>query len=689
MNMFAKVSLIIAAGMLAAIPATVAAQPDYSPGAIASMRTFAAADRAAATAFTDTISGKGTTVPFGFVYGENSADMLDGSWKERHSTSTDSLGRRKTVRTFVHRPSGLEARCEITAYADYPAAEWVVYLRNTGRDTTALIKDIRVLDRAFATASTSPAIHYNIGGKSGIEEFQPAVRRLAVADTLRMGSYWGGFPTADFLPFFNAEWGGADSPRGLITAIGWPTRWEIGYTRPDESTLTVAVGQLRTSLRLAPGEEIRTPLVVTMFWQGDCDDAQNMWRAWMWDYNVPRPGGRLPDTMLEAASSPFFAEMFHAHDTDQMQFIDGYADHGIGLDYWWMDAGWYPNKGGTWQDLLGSWWPDPARYPDGLKAISRHAARRGHRTMLWFEPERVTPDSWLWNNHPEWLLKVPHEGWPGFFNYGNPEARQWMLNRVDSILTTEEISLYRQDFAVMSGDYWDEQDRLRPDRTGMAENAHATGYLLYVDSLLARHPGMMMDICAAGGKRLELENLRRAVPMWRSDYAFEPTGVQGQTMGISPWIPYSGAGVNRISAYDIRSNMSPSIVLNLDARRDDADWATLRRHVDQWRAIGPDYRGDYYPLTPYSIAPDAWAGWMFFRPETGTGFIQMFRRAGSRFESGRWPLRGLNPDAVYTITDMDSGHASTATGSSLLSEGLLISLPASRSDVLLRIAPAR
>ncbi|MCM1021035.1 MAG: alpha-galactosidase [Muribaculum sp.] len=639
---------------------------------------YVAADNKAQAAFASQIAPNGSMVPFSFKQSDK-FNLIESA------TVSDFDGGLLWTRNFNDSVSGISIECLTYCYDDFPVIETLTWLSNNGSDTTELISDLQALDFVFPL-SGKPLLHYNTGGKSGIEEFSPQSCLLDTAQQpVKMGSYWGGFPTADYLPFFNLEYGTDENPAGVIVAVGWPTRWEVEFECLGDTAVRVSAGQLYTSMRLAPDERVRTPRVVLMFWKDNIDEAQNMWRQWMLRYNTPHPDGNAPTTMLEAASSPFFAEMFNAHDYDQIEFIDAYADNGIGLDYWWMDAGWYPNKGGTWQDLLGTWEADTLRYPHGLRKISDHAMSRGHRTMLWFEPERVTTDSWLWDNHPEWMLRVDHEGWPGFFNYGNKQARQWMLNHVDSILTAEGISLYRQDFAVMSGEYWDQQDRLSPGRTGISENQHAVGYLEYIDSLLARHPGMLMDICAAGGKRLELENLRRAVPMWRSDYAFEPIGVQGQTMGISPWIPYSGAGVNAVNEYSFRSNMSPSIVLNLDARRKDLEWSELRRLVSQWRNIGDDYKGNYYALTPYSIATDCWVGWMFYRPESSTGFIQAFRRKNAENSTQTLVLKGLDPKVDYTITNLDNGSTTTMTGRALMTDGITVTLPQPESSALLRI----
>ena len=618
--------------------------------------------------------------PFSFRYGGRKSDELLGSWKSTVSTRRLDECRESEIRRYADPESGLEVRCEIVRYNDYPAVEWVLYLRNGGRTETDILEDIRTLDAPVGLDGGSEVyLNYNIGGASGvqgiqgIEEFRPFRERIGERDSIVKGAFWAGFPTALNLPFFNAEWVTGSGSQGVIAAIGWPARWKAAFARSLDSALTIRVGQIRTRLRLMPGEEIRTPLVALMFWQGSREESQNMFRGWMYDHNLPRPGGKLPDPILEAASSSFFAEMFRATDRDQIEFIDRYLEEGIELDYWWMDAGWYPHRGGSWQDLIGSWWPDRERYPDGLRAISDHGHAKGVKTLLWFEPERVMRGSWLWEHRSEWLAEVTDsEVHPGFFDYSIPEARQWMVGHVDSLLVSEDIDLYRQDFAVMAGDYWDDYDRLHPDRQGMAEILHVTGYLDYMDQLQKRHPDMLFDICAAGGKRLELENLRRAVPLWRSDYAFEPRGVQGQTYGVSAWIPFSGAGVNKIEAYDFRSNMNPSIVLNLDVRIEDADYPLLRRLLAQWREIQDDYRGNYYALTPYSLQNDVWIGWMFFRPDTGTGFVQMFNRPESIYDSGICRLKGLQADRHYRITDMDTDEIREATGREWMEDGLRI-----------------
>ncbi|MEN6308568.1 MAG: alpha-galactosidase [Anaerohalosphaeraceae bacterium] len=115
-------------------------------------------------------------------------------------------------------------------------------------------------------------------------------------------------------------------------------------------------------------------------------------------------------------------------------------------------------------------------------------------------------------------------------------------NIQNKIITDEGVDLYRQDFNIDPLGHWRANDT--EDRQGITENKYVAGYLAYWDELLRRHPGMLIDSCASGGRRNDLETMRRAIPLYRSDYILEPVGNQGQTYGLSLWLPFYGAGYN-------------------------------------------------------------------------------------------------------------------------------------------------
>ncbi|MBN1345321.1 MAG: alpha-galactosidase, partial [Phycisphaerae bacterium] len=428
----------------------------------------------------------------------------------------------------------------------------------------------------------------------------------------------------------------------------------------------ILAGQELTHFKLLPGEEVRTPLIVLQFWKGDHVRSQNVWRRWMLAHSLPRPGGKLPPVEMAACSSHQYGEMINANTDNQKMFIDRYLGEHLKLDYWWMDAGWYWNKSG-WPNT-GTWEVDTNRFPGGLRPISDHAHAKGVKIIVWFEPERVTPGTWLYDKHPEWLLG--QDGQQKLLNLGNPDARKWLTDHVDKLLTEQGIDLYRQDFNIDPLGYWRANDA--KDRQGITEIKHVEGYLAYWDELIRRHPNMLIDSCASGGRRNDLETLRRAVPLLRSDYIIEPVGNQGHTYGIAFWFPFHGTGSGRMDAYNLRSVLCPHFTACFDMRRTDLDFTETRKILDQWRKFAENYFGDYYPLTDYTLANDAWMAWQFDRPELGQGVVQVFRRENSVYEAARLKLRGLLADAKYQITDLDTDRSVEMTGQELMQEGLRV-----------------
>ena len=288
------------------------------------------------------------------------------------------------------------------------------------------------------------------------------------------------------------------------------------------------------------------------------------------------------------------------------------------------------------------------------------------------------PDTWLTNSHPEWVLGGAGGG---LLNLGNPEARRWLTNHVDRLMTDEGIDLYRQDFNMDPLGHWRGADP--PDRQGITEIRHVEGYLAYWDELLRRHPGMFIDSCASGGRRNDLETLRRAIPLWRTDYRCEPIGTQCCTYGISLWIPLSGTGAADVDAYIFRSNMVPFTNCLFDVRDTTLDYDLLRR-------LGPN--GESRRLLPRRLLPadrvqhdqGLLDGVAVRSAGDGRGLVQAFRRDKCIFEVGRLRLGGLASDAQYEVCDFDTQTSSRISGKELIARGFLVSIPEQPGSALIR-----
>ncbi len=614
----------------------------------------------------------GDVLPLSFVYDGVPAKWLLPAWDRQDDTQVLAQTRVRRTTTWTDPQTGLEVRCVSIAYRDFPVVEWTVHFHHRGPEASPILEDIRAIDVRWPVPPGDACVLHGCRGDACTpDSYQPYAVPLAPGAHHTFAPP-GGRPTEEAFPYFNLAWQDA----GVIAALGWPGQWSATFARDAEDTVHLVGGQEQTHFRLLPGETARTPLVALLFWQGgDWIRAQNIWRRWMVAHNLPRPGGQVVPTHYGSCWS---ADLNPSAE-EELAIIAGFEREGIQLDYYFIDAGWYPHQGSWWQ--AGTWEVDTTRFPRGIREVANRVHQNGTKFVLWFEPERVVDGSWLSEHHPEWILK---SGDARLVNLGHPEAWRWVVQRIDSLITSEGVDVYRQDFNMQPLACWRAVDA--PDRQGLTEMRHIEGYLAFWDELLRRHPGLYIDTCASGGRRNDLETLRRSVPLLRSDCFAPAETQQAHTMGLALWMPYFGSGMHPADEYWYRSCIFPASRIGMDTRRTDQDYPLLKRMIHEFRQVEPYLLGDFYPLTPHSLGLDVWVGWQFDRPEQGSGIVQVFRRGESPYETARLKLRGLDPAAIYRLQSFDGRPSVEHGGAELMEHGLLIDLPQPRSSGIIRYA---
>jgi len=619
---------------------------------------------------------KAGRLPVSFLYAEKPSAQILPAWKLRQTVRP--LDAERTEYTFAGGDGAIAVRCVAVAYRTFPVVEWTAYFKNVGNKNTPLLKDLQGLDVSWAQSAAGQFILNGIKGDwCSADSYQPYRLTLEAncvkkfAPPAHSGKSCDG---PDGWPYFNLQMPGS----GVIIAVGWPGQWAASFQRDASNALSVKAGQQLTHLSLKPGEEIRTPLMALLFWKGtDVVRAQNLWRRWYIAHVIPR---------VDHQTQPPVARIGVGGSQNELAGIDSLLKAGIRPDVCWRDAGaggttWYPSDRGPYHGKkdawlnTGTWEIDPAKYPQGFKPFSDGIHARGMKFMLWFEPERVgDPDCWLAKTHPAWLLPGTSHG--ALLNEGHPAALSWLINHVDGMIKSQGIDWYRED---MNGGgplrAWRRNDA--PDRQGITENLYVQGHLTFWDELRRRNPGLRIDSCASGGRRNDLETMRRAVPLLRSDFVMpEMPGVvegnQGHTYGLSSWLPFQGSGGRFYDAYSYRSvylacfGLGGPTPANLNVRK---------KAFAECRKIAPLLLfGDYYPLTPYSLRLDQWIAWQFDRPEQGAGVVQAFRRKDNTVARMVFKLQGLEPAAKYTVMNFDGG-TETRIGKDLASSGLTVDLP--------------
>ncbi len=650
----------------------------------------AAHDRAALAAFISAHIDRPGAPPFSFLYDGKPFSSLLPKWP---STSDSKTAGGKSLKTVVYSDPATKLQVTVvyTMYADYPAIEWVVRFKNEGGADTPIIEDILASFVRFEDWPSSPATLYRAMGSDALRtDFAPLVDTLTAGSEVTFGTR-GGRSSDAALPFFNI----AAPGRGIMAAIGWTGRWKAAVKKSGASGVALEAGMEKTHFRLYPGEEVRSPSMCLLFWQGvDRFDGHNLWRRFILAHHSPRPNGKLVEPPLSHGvgfgGPPPCNEYTCATEGYVLSMMDRLSQFGIEPDAYWIDAGWYENASPSWWEGVGSWAPDKNRFPRGLKPIGDAAGQKGRRFVLWFEPERVYQGTRLDREHPEWLIRLPDNP-DRVFNMGNPEARAWMTNHVANLLLAEGVTIYRQDFNINAAPYWQTLDA--PDRVGMAEIRHIEGLYAYWDALLAKVPGLLIDNCAGGGRRIDLETISRSIPLWRTDsQPFEPNGQQGHTYGLQLYVPFSGTGNSDPRRYAFRSAMAGATVLawsvNGAVNAPAFDIAAALADIVEFRALRPYFAADYYPLTEHATSDDAWAAFQWNRPETRDGIVLAFRRSGSLVASQTLALHGLDPGADYEVSYEDYGIVVHKSGRELLA-GLALKIPQADASLLVKYRRVR
>jgi len=639
-------------------------------------------------------------LPFSFTYdGKTSAQLLT-HWKASVTSESNSSGIIRRY-SYVDPVTRLKVTAEIHLYPEFPGvADWVLRFRNDGTSDTPIIEDILPLNLAMPSSSGNIIIHHDKGSQAQVSDFAPLEEHLAPGGTLHLESYQGDPSNHDTLPFFNLQNGGG----GVIGAIGWTGDWKADfiYAAGGES-VAITAGMKKTHLLLHPGEEIRTPRIVLMSWKGsEWMDAQNKWRRLLLAHYTPQENGsHKPGPILFGSwgSEPI---------TDKLAYIKWVHDHKIPVEVYAVDAGWYGASVGAemdptnpWWKNRGDWFPSPLYYPHGIKPLGDALKQAGFGFSLWIEAETTMDDKKIIKDHPDWFLHIDPSLAKGesLVNLGNPVARQGLTDMLSGFISDFGMTWYRQDFNVRPYRFWAAADT--PDRIGMTEIGYVEGLYTMWDDLLKRHPGLRIDNCASGGRRIDIEMMSRSFVVWRTDLGFTDTlAEQAQTQALQPWVPDT-MGFESLTQSKPWATPGPySTPKNLYLMRlgynagyglgpgvtglDNEEWVSwIKQAIAEYREVQPYIYGDFYPLQPYSLSDNTWTAWQWNRPESRDGLLVVLRRPKSAAATMKLQLEHINPAATYNVeirTTYEKGQVKQVKGSELAD--IEIQLPDAPSSTL-------
>lgn len=586
-------------------------------------------------------------------------------------------------------------------YEEYDASEWVLYFENKGDSNSKIISDIfdsdTLLPLDFSDAPPSGYMpksgdacvitmsgmvegeYYWENDKVSAEEYAFNYEYLDKAPECKKSfKNIGGRSSEGMMPFFDVTANGV----GYIAAIGWTGDWKASFKK-EENGIRMQTGLKETAFYLKPGEKLRTTSILIMHYD-NAEEKHNKFRRLIKNHFSHKSCTKATRKSIMAF------ELWGGLTSEEMKKrICRLKEYDIRFEDIWIDAGWYGQCtkcdeafSGDWFKHTGEWEVNRRVHPMGLSDVAECAESAGMNLMLWIEPERAVEGTPIMKKHPEWFMKRPEDNY-GLLDYGNEDALRYAVDVVSSYVDKLHMSCYRQDFNIQTTEIFRYNDE--KGRRGISEIKHITGMYKFWDTLLERHPHLLIDNCSGGGRRIDVESMKRTIPFFRSDYQCNfnenPEVLQTHNATSAAYLPYVGCtSKTKSDTYAIRSSYSASWggafynAIFQDMSDEDLKWA--KKITDEYRRIRKYFSCDFYNHASSVLDDTSWAVWQYHDADTNSGIVMAFRRCNSPFESVKIKLRGFSEKQNCIFTNLDN-DASFATNGELK-----IVLPQKRSSVV-------
>ncbi len=499
-------------------------------------------------------------------------------------------------------------------------------------------------------------------------------------------------------PFFDMVDG--DGQNGMLLAIGWTGQWKAQFDR-GENDLRVRHGVQDAHFRLKPGESFRTGSTTIMLYNDGQTNAHNRWRRYIREELSPfakSKGGARGD------QCPFSAIFWGGVPSEALKRRwNAIWDAKLPFNYCWIDAGWYEpltymttnEQMANWPEI-GTWEVSKFYHPEGYQDVVKELHEHDCKFLVWFEPERTRRQIADWTGYL--YLNSPDEN-NVLINLADDKVCDDVIEKISGMVQKLQLGCYRQDCNILPLEYWRANDRRESDkgeRAGTTEIHYINNLWRFWDALLERNPNLLIDNCAGGGHRLDIEMMSRSVPLWRSDFQCLwdccPEGNQNGNASAAWWYPYSGIGFGPTlgDTYLFRSAWTNGMTVRtwehvddeweVGAMGEDLDWA--KANFDQYNEVRHLFAEDYYRLVPISKENTTWSASQYHKPDDGTGLILAFRRAMCPSAQIEVNLGGLTAGKSYEMTDRDTGEVFVRTAEEL-SAGMTLTISNRRESKLI------
>lgn len=383
----------------------------------------------------------------------------------------------------------------------------------------------------------------------------------------------------------------------------------------------------------------------------------------------------------------------------------------LGCTHSMLDAGWFGEESGgseeDWFKKRGDWENiNTVRFSSGLKMLCDRAEDLGITPGIWCEIEAVGENADLLRTHPELIAKRDGESL-GYICFGSPKVRQFAMEVMDRLIGEYGARWIKLDFNLDPAPGCNAENHGHGKGDGLY--AHYKGYYAFLDDVAEKYPGVVLENCASGGYRNDIEMLAHTHMTFLSDPDFTEFHLQcfwgvlsylhqsaclHFSWSDTPFCEHNCGVYHPISEEMERSKFDfiiRAVLMGVPGFSYDfakfPAWCKERfkEHINFYNLISNDYirYGDVYRLTAQPIKNGGGERFPAFQFSAANGetIVFAFRLDGARSTQNIKPqnLKG----GQYLVKYVDSGKSEIKSAKQICSDGLTFeNMPESSSEIV-------
>jgi alpha-galactosidase len=353
------------------------------------------------------------------------------------ATYTDESGEAGTLQIFL-RDEKLQAELVLnyTIFKNQPAITRSTQLINEGKEPLEI-------DRLMAASIDFPDSNFRFLHLAGTlsRERHVKERRLEAGiqsiSSIRGASSHHHNPFAALARYNATEHTGEVYGLNFVYSSNFIIQAEVDHY--EAARLTAGIHPFGFHWSLGEGESFQTPEIVMVYSDSGLNGMSQAFHDLYRKHLIPAQWRTQERPIL---INNWEATYFDFNEEKLVNIAKSAAD--LGIELFVLDDGWFGRRNDD-TTSLGDWETDESKLPNGLEKLAERIKETGMKFGLWFEPEMISPNSRLYEKHPDWAVGSTLGRNQLVLDFSREDIVEYLYEKMSGIIKTAGLSYIKWD----------------------------------------------------------------------------------------------------------------------------------------------------------------------------------------------------------------------------------------------------